>query len=33
MKYLQQAWDATARPPAEPYLAPATAATAIEDAE
>jgi integrase len=30
MKYLQQAWDATARPPAEPYLAPATAS---EDAE
>ncbi|AFU02819.1 transposase [Nocardia brasiliensis ATCC 700358] len=23
MKFLQQAWDATARPPAEPYLAPA----------
>lgn len=22
MKYLQQAWDATARPPSEPYLAP-----------
>ncbi len=22
MKFLQQAWDATARPPAEPYLAP-----------
>ncbi|MCH9729260.1 MAG: site-specific integrase [Actinomycetia bacterium] len=30
MKYLQQAWDGTARPPAEPYLAPAAVS---EDAQ